>query len=181
MFLHAHSSHYLLHLSLFIGRYTYIITFSTRYFAMNIRPITSFIHRFSLVLILNNKFLHTLFRHAHSPRYQLYQSLFIGLYTYIITFSTRYFVMHIRPVTSFIHRFSLVLILNNKFLHTLFRHAHSPRYQLYQSLFIGLYTYIITFSTRYFVIHICPVGGIWEGFLTNYYPTFICTSPPLAS
>ena len=146
---------------------------------MNIRPITSFIHRFSLVLILNNKFLHTLFRHAHSPRYQLYRSLFIGLYTYIITFSTRYFVMHIRPVTSFIHRFSLVLILNNKFLHTLFRHAHSPRYQLYRSLFIGLYTYIITFSTRYFVIHIRPVGGIWEGFLTNYYPTFICTSPPL--
>ena len=58
------------------------------------------------------------------------------------------------------------------------RHAHSPCYLLHQSLFISHYTYIIIFPTRYFVIHIRPVGGIWEGFLTNHYPTFICTSPP---
>ena len=86
--------------------------------------------------------------------------------------------MHIHPVTCIIHRFSLVLILNNKFLHTLFRHSNSPRYQCHPSLFIGLYTYIITFSTRYSVMHIHPVGGTWEGLLTNHYPTFICTSPP---
>ena len=27
-------------------------------------------------------------------------------------------------------------------------------------------------------MHIHPVGGTWEGLLTNHYPTFICTSPP---
>ena len=78
---------------------------------MHIRPITHVINRFSLVLILNNKFLHTVFRHAHSPHYQLYRSLFIGLYTYIITFSTRYFAMHIRSSVCFISRFSLVFVL----------------------------------------------------------------------
>ena len=77
---------------------------------MHIRPITSFISRFSLVLILNNKFLYTVFRHAHSLLCLLHQSLFISHYTYIIIFPTRYFVIHIRPVTSFIGRFSLVFI-----------------------------------------------------------------------
>ena len=97
------------------------------YSFMHIRPVTHVINRFSLVLILNNKFLHTLSHHAHSPRYLCHPSLFINPYTYKITFPTRYFAMNIRPITSFIHRFSLVLILNNKFLHTLFRHEHSPR------------------------------------------------------
>ena len=122
---------------------------------MHIRPITHVINRFSLVLILNNKFLHTVFRHAHSPHYQLYRSLFIGLYTYIITFSTRYFAMNIRPITSFIHRFSLVLILNNKFLHTLFRHAHSPRWRYLGGLFNKL--------LPHFYLHIPSFGGAWGG------------------
>ena len=86
--------------------------------------------------------------------------------------------MHIRPITSFISRFSLVLILNNKFPHTLFCHAHSLLCLFHQSLFISLCTYKITFPTRYSVMHIHPVGGTWEGLLTNHYPTFICTSPP---
>lgn len=92
-----------------------------------------------------------------------------------------YSFMHIRPVTHVINRFSLVLILNNKFLHTLSHHAHSPRYLCHPSLFINPYTYKITFPTRYSVMHIRSVFGIWERLLTNYYPTFICTSPPSAS
>ncbi len=48
--------------------------------------------------------------------------------------------IRIRPITHVINHFSLVLILNNKFLYTVFRHAHSPRYQLYPSLFISPYT-----------------------------------------
>lgn len=78
---------------------------------MHIRPVISFIHRFSLVLILNNKFLHTLSHHAHSPRYLCHPSLFINPYTYKITFPTRYSVMHIRSSVCFISRFSLVFVL----------------------------------------------------------------------
>lgn len=78
---------------------------------MHIHPVTCIIHRFSLVLILNNKFLYTVFRHAHSLLCLLHQSLFISPYTYKITFPIRYSVMHIRSSVCFISRFSLVFVL----------------------------------------------------------------------
>ncbi len=78
---------------------------------MHIRSFACVIGRFSLVLILNNKFLHTVFRHSHSPLCLYQQSLFISPYTYKITFPIQYFVIHIRPFACINSRFSLVLIL----------------------------------------------------------------------
>ncbi len=81
------------------------------YSFMHIRPITHVINHFSLVLILNNKFLYTVFRHAHSLLCLFHQSLFISLCAYKITFPIRYSVMHIRSSVYFISRFSLVFVL----------------------------------------------------------------------
>ena len=63
--------------------------------------------------------------------------------------------MHIRPITCFISRFSLVLILNNKFLYTVFRHAHSPRWRYLGGPFNK--------PLPHFYLHIPSFGGAWGG------------------